>query len=233
MKLNFILFAIVPYVVLAIELVASFARYFTQRYKISSLSSEFLEQQQLFWGSVPWHYGIMVVLLGHVVAFLFPSEVLLWNSVPVRLLILEATSLSFGLLALIGLVMLIYRRFTKKRIWVVTSKMDIVVLILLLIQVGTGLGIALFCRWGSSWYAAALVPYLKSLFTLSPNVDYLAFQPWWIKAHILNAFAIIGILPFTRLVHFLILPISYIWRSYQVVIWNADRKKLRNSDRRV
>ncbi len=233
MKLNFILFAIVPYVVLAIELVASFARYFTQRYKISSLSSEFLEQQQLFWGSVPWHYGIMVVLLGHVVAFLFPSEVLLWNSVPVRLLILEATSLSFGLLALIGLVMLIYRRFTNKRIWVVTSKMDIVVLILLLIQVGTGLGIALFCRWGSSWYAAALVPYLKSLFTLSPNVDYLAFQPWWIKAHILNAFAIIGILPFTRLVHFLILPISYIWRSYQVVIWNADRKKLRNSDRRV
>jgi nitrate reductase gamma subunit len=233
MKLNFILFAIVPYVVLAIELVASFARYFTQRYKISSLSSEFLEQQQLFWGSVPWHYGIMVVLLGHVVAFLFPSEVLLWNSVPVRLLILEATSLSFGLLALIGLIMLIYRRFTNKRIWVVTSKMDIVVLILLLIQVGTGLGIALFCRWGSSWYAAALVPYLKSLFTLSPNVDYLAFQPWWIKAHILNAFAIIGILPFTRLVHFLILPISYIWRSYQVVIWNADRKKLRNSDRRV
>jgi len=233
MKLNFILFAIVPYVVLAIELVASFARYFTQRYKISSLSSEFLEQQQLFWGSVPWHYGIMFVLLGHVVAFLFPSEVLLWNSVPVRLLILEATSLSFGLLALIGLVMLIYRRFTNKRIWAVTSKMDIVVLILLLIQVGTGLGIALFCRWGSSWYAAALVPYLKSLFVLSPNVDYLAFQPWWIKAHILNAFAIIGILPFTRLVHFLILPISYIWRSYQVVIWNADRKKLRNSDRRV
>lgn len=233
MKLNFILFAIVPYVVLAIELVASFARYFTQRYKISSLSSEFLEQQQLFWGSVPWHYGIMVVLLGHVVAFLFPSEILLWNSVPIRLLILEATSLSFGLLALVGLVMLIYRRLTNKRIQAVTSKMDIVVLLLLLVQVGTGLGIALFCRWGSSWYAAALVPYLKSLFMLSPNVDYLAFQPWWIKAHILNAFAIIGILPFTRLVHFLILPINYIWRSYQVVIWNADRKKLRNSDRRV
>ncbi len=233
MKLNFILFAIVPYVVLAIELVASFARYFTQRYKISSLSSEFLEQQQLFWGSVPWHYGIMVVLLGHLVAFLFPSELLLWNSVPVRLLLLEATALSFGLLALIGLVMLIYRRFTNKRIWAVTSKMDIVVLILLLVQVGTGLGIAIFCRWGSSWYAAALVPYLKSLFVLSPNIDYLAFQPWWIKLHILNAFMIIAILPFTRLVHFLILPISYIWRSYQVVIWNADRKKLRNSDRRV
>ena len=233
MKLDFILFAVVPYVAVAIELVASFMRYFTQRYKISSLSSEFLEQQQLFWGSVPWHYGIMFVLFGHVVAFLFPRDILLWNSVPVRLLILEATALSFGLLALIGLTMLIYRRLTNKRIGAVTTKMDIVVLIMLLVQVATGVGTALFTRWGSSWYAAALVPYLKSLFMLSPNIDYLAFRPWWIKVHILNAFAIIAILPFTRLVHFLILPVSYIWRSYQVVIWNYDRKKIRSQERKV
>lgn len=230
---DYILFAILPYVVVAVELVASFWRYFSNRYKFSSLSSEFLESNQLFWGSVPWHYGILVVLLGHVVAFLFPAQILLWNRVPVRLLILEVTALVFGLLALLGLVMLIYRRLTNSRIQAVTTKMDIVVLVLLLIQVVTGLGTALVYRWGSSWYAAVLVPYLRSLFLLKPNLELVFGLRWMVKLHIVNAFLIVGVLPFTRLVHFLILPISYIWRPTQVIIWNRDRKRIRESQRKT
>lgn len=228
-----ILFAILPYVVVAVELVASLWRYFSNRYKFSSLSSEFLESNQLFWGSVPWHYGIMVVLMGHVVAFLFPRELLLFNSVPVRLLILEVTALTFGIMALFGLIMLIYRRLTNLRIRAVTTKMDIVVLIMLLIQVMSGVGTALFYRWGSSWYAAVLVPYLRSVFTLSPNLELVSGLPWLVKVHIVNAFLIIGVLPFTRLVHFLILPIGYLWRPYQLIVWNANQKKIRQSQRRV
>lgn len=230
--LDYILFTILPYVVVAVELVASFARYFSNKYKFSSLSSEFLESNQLFWGSVPWHYGILLVLLGHLVAFLFPQQILAFNSVPVRLLILEVTALVFGLMALFGLVMLIYRRSTNTRIQAVTTKMDVIVLIMLLVQVASGVGTALFYRWGSSWYVTALVPYLKSVFTLAPNLDLVSPLPWLVKVHIVNAFLLIGILPFTRLVHFLILPISYLWRPYQLVIWNASQKRLRNSDRR-
>lgn len=228
-----ILFAVLPYVVVAIELVASFWRFFAQSYKFSSLSSEFLESKKLFWGSVPWHYGILVVLLGHFVAFLFPRSILLWNSVPVRLLILEVTSLVFGLLAFTGLVMLIYRRCTNLRVKAVTSKMDILVLILLLTQVVSGLGIALTLRWGSSWYAAALVPYLRSLFVLNPNVALMSGMPMLVKVHVINALVIVGILPFTRLVHFLIIPIWYLWRPYQLVIWNSNQKKNRQSTRKV
>lgn len=228
-----ILFGILPYVVVAVELVASLWRYFSNSYKFSSLSSEFLESNQLFWGSVPWHYGIMVVLLGHVVAFLFPREILLFNSVSVRLLILEVTALIFGIMALFGLIMLIFRRLTNLRIRAVTTKMDIVVLIMLLIQVASGVGTALFYRWGSSWYAAVLVPYLRSVFTLSPNLELVSGLPWLVKIHVVNAFLLIGILPFTRLVHFLILPIGYLWRPYQLVVWNADQKKIRKSQRRV
>jgi nitrate reductase gamma subunit len=172
-------------------------------------------------------------MMGHVVAFLFPAEILLWNSIPIRLLILEVTALVFGLLALIGLIALIYRRTTNLRVRAVTTKMDIFILFLLLIQVVTGVGNALFLRWGSSWYAAALVPYLRSLFLFNPNLDLVSGLHWMVKVHIVNAFLIIGFLPFTRLVHFLILPISYIWRPYQLVIWNSNRKKLRQSQRRV
>lgn len=221
------LFVIFPYVAIVLEIAVSFYRYFSGSYKFSSLSSEFLEGRELFWGSQPWHYGILFVLIGHVVGFLVPKEVLLFNEVPVRRLILEVTALTFALMALIGLLVLIRRRFTNDRVWAVTAKMDLFVLVLLLIQTFSGIYIALTYRWGSSWYAAALVPYLRSLFVLKPNLEYIAPMPWVVKLHIANAYCLIAVLPFTRLVHFLVLPVSYIWRSWQVVIWNWDRKKIR------
>ncbi len=38
----------------------------------------------------------------------------------------------------------------------------------------------------------------------------------------LNAisFVIVALFPFIRLVHFVTFPITYLWRPYQVVIWN-------------
>jgi len=225
--LDFLFFIIFPYVVVAIELVVSIYRYRTNSYKFSSLSSGFLESRELFWGSVPWHYGILVVLLGHLIGFLFPNEVLLFGSTPVRLFIIEVAALIFGLLTLFGLVNLLRRRLTHPRIKVVTTRMDLLVLVLLLVQVLTGVGTAITYRWGINWYAASMVPYLKSVFMLQPNLAYVATLPVMVKIHIINAFLIIAIIPFTRLLHFLVLPVHYLWRSWQVVIWNYDRKKIR------
>ncbi len=224
---DYLLFSVYPYIAIAIELIVSIWRFLIRRHEFSSLSSEFLESKELFWGSVPWHYGILFVLLGHLVAFLFPAEILAWNSMPVRLLILEVTALTFGLLALVGIVLLLIRRATNARIRVVTSKMDVAILLILFVQVASGVGIALTMRWGSSWYASVLVPYLRSLFVLNPNVALVADMPLLVKVHILSAFTIVLLLPFTRLVHFLVMPINYLWRSYQLVIWNWDRKNIR------
>lgn len=229
---DYLLFVVFPYVAIAIELVVSIWRFFSHRHTFSSLSSEFLESKELFWGSVPWHYGILFVLLGHLVAFIFPRELLLWNSVPLRLLILEVVALSFGLLALVGIVLLLLRRLTHPRIRAVTSKMDVIILLLLFVQVASGVWMALTLRWGSSWYASVLVPYLRSIFILSPNVGLVVDMPLIVKVHIVSAFSIVAILPFTRLVHFLVMPISYLWRSYQLVIWNWDRKKIRQTDQK-
>jgi nitrate reductase gamma subunit len=227
------LFAVFPYVVGLSAIVISLWRYVTTGFKFSSLSSQFLEGKSLFWGSVPWHMGIMIVLLGHLIAFLFPREILVWNSIPVRLLILEVSALACGLLAFIGMVLLIHRRLTNDRIRAVTSKVDVLVLTLLFIQVGTGVSIALTNRWGSSWFAIALAPYLQSIFTLQPKVNFIAGMPFLVKLHVFNAFLIIGVLPFTRLIHLLVPPLAYIVRPYQLVMWNWDRKKIRMNDRRV
>jgi nitrate reductase gamma subunit len=207
----------------AIAIVGIVWRMRGDQFSISSLSSQFLESRRLFWGSVPWHYGIIVVLLGHLVAFLIPRSVLAWNGVPWRLYVLEGTALVFGLMTLVGLVLLILRRATDRRLQAVTSAMDVVLLLVLLVQVVAGVWTAIAFRWGSSWYAAAAVPYLRSLFVLQPDVSLVSNLPPVVKIHILGAFAFVALIPFTRLIHFLVLPVSYLWRPYQVVIWN--RKK--------
>lgn len=217
---DLLLFAFLPYAAVLTAVIAGGIRFARNRFSYSSLSSQFLESRRLFWGSVPFHYGLLVVVAGHLVGFLFPRSVTAFNSVPVRLFMLEATALAFGLLTLAGLVVLVYRRVTSARIRAVTSRWDVVLLVLLLSQVVTGVCTAILYRWGSAWYVHAATPYLSSLVKLAPETAYVTGLPLMARLHILNAFVLIAIIPFTRLVHLLVVPIPYLWRPHQLVVWN-------------
>ncbi|HWP84147.1 MAG TPA: respiratory nitrate reductase subunit gamma, partial [Terriglobia bacterium] len=183
------------------------------------LSSQFLENRQHFWGLVPFHYGVLAVLAGHVIAFLFPRELLLWNSVPLRLYILEVSALVFALLTLVGLISAIVRRAEVSKVRRVTTLADWIVYGQLLFQVISGIYIAVFHPWGSSWFASAVTPYLRSLLLFNPQIGYIAALPVMVKLHIVSAFVLIGFFPFTRLVHILVVPNPYLWRRPQVVRW--------------
>ena len=225
--LNNFFFIGLPYAVIVLFITGSIVRYKKRGFQVTSLSSQILENKKLFFGSNPFHYGILFLFVGHLTAFVFPRSVIAWNSQPVRLIILEITAFAFGISVLFGAVMLIIRRLGTKRIRVVTSKMDIVVYVLLFTQIITGLIIAYFVRWGSTWFATSLTPYLKSIFILVPNIRPITEMPFVVKLHMVSAFMIIGMIPFTRLMHILVFPFNYIIRKYQYVIWNWDRKKRR------
>jgi nitrate reductase gamma subunit len=214
-----VLFVVLPYVVICVFFLGTIVRYRTAPFTYSSLSSQFLENHEHFWALVPFHFGIIAILTGHVVAFLIPRQVLLWNSQPLRLYILEASALACGLLALVGITAAIHRRLTFRKVRAVTSRLDWVVLGLLLVQVLTGVLVAIYHPWGSSWFAAVLTPYLWSLVTLSPDLSYVAGMPLSVKTHIGLAYVLIGLSPFTRLVHILVAPNPYLWRRPQVVRW--------------
>lgn len=222
------LFIALPYVAITVFLIGTVYRYRGTKFKFSSLSSEFLEGKKLFFGSVPFHYGIIFLFFGHLVAFLFPREVLLWNDQPVRLLILEVSAFIFGISAFVGMFLLIIRRKTHPRIQMVSTKMDLIIEVLILSQIFLGLWIAYGYRWGSSWFAAVLSPYLMSIFTLDPQISAVTNLPLVIQLHITIAFLIVLLIPFSRLVHLLVPPLSYLWRPYQKVIWYWNRKKIRN-----
>lgn len=225
---NTFFFVGVPYIAIVIFLVGTIYRYRATGFKVSSLSSQFLEGRSLFWGAVPFHFGILVCFFGHLLAWLLPGPTLMWNSDPVRLIILEVTGFIFGLSAFIGIVALMFRRLTNPRVKMVSNSMDIVIELLLLVQIFLGLWIALGHRWGSSWFAADLSPYLTSLVALNPEIAAVSAMPLVIKLHIIGAFVILGIFPFTRLVHMLVAPLHYINRPYQRVMWYWDRGAIRN-----
>ena len=226
--LNNFLFVALPYVAIVVFCVGSIHRYRATGFKYSSLSSQFLEGRGIYLFAVLFHWGILIVLLGHLIAFLFPGATLAWHSSAARLIADEIVIFTFGLGVLIGMVGLFIRRISQPRLRVVTSRMDIVIELLLLAQIFLGLWIALGYRWGYYWFAADLSPYLWSIVKLNPQIGAVSAMPLVIKTHIVGAFVILGMIPFTRLVHFLVTPFHYTWRSYQQVIWYRDRKRIRN-----
>ena len=225
-----LLFGILPYVAMGIFFIMTIQRYRQRTFTYSSLSSQFLENRKHFWGSVPFHYGILFVLVLHLGGLFVPDVILAWNAEPLRLFVTEATGLAMAVITLVGLVNIVMRRMQVKKARTVTTLSDWIVYALVGVQVVTGIGVALFHGWGSSWFATSLTPWFWSLVRLEPDLGYVAAMPFLVKAHIVNAWLVIGFFPFTRLVHVLVVPNPYLWRRTQVVIWNYDRKKSRSAD---
>ncbi len=214
------IFVVFPYIALVLAVVGGIYRYFADRFSFSSLSSQLLEHRTLFWGAIPWHYGIVPILLAHLIALIVPGW---WSALlgdPNRLTILELIGMALGFLTLAGIIVLFVRRVINSRVQAVTSLMDWILLVLLLLQALLGVNIAFTYRWGSLWYLHTAVPWLRSLVDLAPDASPVVHLPIPVRAHMIIGFGIILLFPFTRLVHIFTFPIRYLSRPWQVVIWN-------------
>jgi len=220
-----VLFIAFPYLAVVTAVWVGIYRYRNDRFSYSSQSSQFLENRMLSWGSAPWHYAILIILAAHFFAALVPSVWASLISAPIRLYILEVTGLALALMAVFALGLLVIRRLTTPKVRSVTTPADWLLLVLLLAQVALGFWVALFFRWGADWYLHTAAPWLVSLVKLQPDAATVTTLPWVVKIHILGGFLLIAVFPFTRLVHAVIWPITYLWRPYQVVVWNREKTR--------
>jgi nitrate reductase gamma subunit len=224
--LELFLFVALPYFAVLFAIAGSIYRYRYQKFGVSSLSSQFLESNTLRWGSMPWHIGILVVLIGHLIPIALPG---LWQSLtanPVFLIAIESLGIIAAFLCLIGLGALIVRRLTSAKLQLVTSVADLAVLFILFAQVLVGIGVATGNRWGAAWSTSTTTPYLWSLISLQPKPEYITGLPPMVKFHLVLAWAIILLIPFTRLVHMFAFPLPYLWRAPQKVVWTKPRRAL-------
>ena len=219
--LNTLIFIVLPYTALALFLVVTPYRWFSNRLTWTAYSTQFVEQKSLFWGINPWHYGVIPLLAAHLLGIVAPGPMKALLSNQGMLIVLESIGLALGLFALFGSVVLLLRRSNSPMLKRMTVASDWVVLYLLAAQTATGVYIGLFMRWGSQWYLHTAVPYFHSLLTFNPQVEYLADFPLIFKLHAAGAFLIVAILPFTKLVHLLYQPVTFLkdppllyrWRS--------------------
>ena len=218
-----------PYAALFMFLIGSIIRVKNFGYTVTSHSSQFFETRLLYWGSRFFHIGIISVLAGHLIGFIAPSFVIKMTTIPLGLTIIESAAFSFAVLAFIGITILMYRRIVTSRLYSVTTGVDIFVYLIIVIQIVIGMLVAYYNRWGSAWYASSLVPYLKSLFIFMPDTKVIVTMPLLIKIHTVSAFLFLAFVPFSRLIHFLVYPVSYFFRNYILVIWNRDMKAMRFS----
>ncbi len=213
---NTLAFLVFPYVALTTFVLGHSYRYMTDMYRWNSKSSEILDKGTLKVPIVIFHYGIIITFFGHLTGLLTPQWFLDRVGISAEMHVFAALSVGMviGTMALIGLILLLARRLTVPRIFVTSSVNDLAILVLLTIAVGLGTFNAFFPSYD---VLHSIAPWIQSIVTLRPDPELMRPVPWSYKIHILAAFTVLGVSPFTRLVHIWSVPVQYLLRRYVIL----------------
>ena len=210
-----LVFTVFPYLCLTTFVVGHAYRYVTDRYHWNARSSEFLEKKSLFYGSVLFHWGIVLTFLGHVSGLLIPQRYLDLAGINAQshLVIAFWSGLAVGLAAFIGALVLLYRRLTTPRVQAASTLNDVITIGGLVFVIGAGVYNVIFGRYNVLYSVA---PWIRGIVTLTPDPSLMLEVPLSNKLHVLSALALLGFSPFSRLVHIWSAPFSYAFRRYVV-----------------
>lgn len=214
------LWVVFPYIVFTIFIGGHIFRYNYDQFGWTAKSSELLEKKKLRVGSNLFHWGIIFAFGGHVLGIIIPIS--FYDAIGITEhyyhYIALAAGIPAGLAAFIGIILLMNRRMTVKRVKATSSKSDFASLFFLFLAILTGL-LSTFINIDSNGfdYRATIGPWFRSLFIFHPDASIMANDvPLWFQIHVLGAFILLAVWPFTRLVHVFSLPLKYLTRSYVV-----------------
>ena len=219
--LNKILFGLYPYIAVAVCLVGCWIRFDREQYSWKTGSSQLLRGKNFRIASNLFHVGIIFILMGHFVGLLTPEAI--YHHVittQAKQILAMVSGGFFGMLCLVGLLMLIQRRMTDPRIRNTGTTSDIALLLLLLAQLVLGLStIVASTQHLDGSVMVMLANWAQSIVLLQPQQAADAIAPVGVvyKLHVLLGMTLILIVPFTRLVHVISAPVWYLGRRYQIV----------------
>lgn len=218
---NFVLFGVYPYIALAVCLIGSWARFDLSQYSWKAGSSQMLQPKGMRLASNLFHVGVIFILAGHFVGLLTPASVYHhFISSGAKQVVAMVSGGFFGVLCLIGLVMLIQRRLNDPRVRASSNKSDIMILFVLLAQLVLGL-LTIFASLGhlDGSVMVLLGNWAQSVVTLQPVKAAGAIESVGIvyKLHVFLGLTLFVLFPFTRLVHIVSAPVWYLGRRYQIV----------------
>jgi len=201
---QYFLFGIYPYIALAIFLLGSLIRFDREQYTWKSDSSQLLRNGQLRLVSNLFHIGVLFLFFGHFVGMLTPHFVYEpFMSSGAKQILAMVSGGTAGVLAFIGLSLLLHRRLSEPRIRATSKPSDVLILLLLWLQLALGLAtIPLSAQHLDGSMMLRLAEWAQHIVTFrSGAVEMLAGAGWVFKTHLFLGMTIFLVFPFTRLVH--------------------------------
>lgn len=213
-----LLWVIFPYACIAIFIIGHIFRFKYDQFSWTAKSSEFVEKKSLMWGSILFHLGIIPVILGHVVGLGIPASWLRAIGVSDYLYHIGAVYIGsiFGIVTLIGMLLLTARRVTNENVRKLSSLSDILVnfLLLFIVFIGCYSTIVTNATLPDFDYRNTISEWFRGLLILRPEAGYMEGVPLSFKIHVVTGFLITALWPFTRLVHVWSVPVNYVGRSH-------------------
>ncbi|MEU7002351.1 respiratory nitrate reductase subunit gamma [Nonomuraea sp. NPDC046570] len=218
--MNVLLWVVAPYVAITVFVLGHVWRYRYDKFGWTTRSSQMYESRLLRIGSPLFHFGILVVALGHVGGLVIPKSWTEALGVSEELYHLAAVVLGTvaGVSTLAGLAILIYRRRTVGPVFTATTRNDKLMYAVLALTIVLGLAatVAANIVGGGYDYRTTISPWFRSIFYFQPDPALMAGAPILFQLHALSALLLFSVWPFTRLVHMLTAPVGYLTRPYVV-----------------
>ena len=220
--MNIFLWIVFPYICLAVFVGGHIWRYKYDKFGWTTRSSQLYERRLLRVASPLFHFGMLGVVFGHFLGLVIPQS---WtDAVGINdagyHIIAMAGGIPAGLAAVIGLILLVYRRRKTGPVFRATTVNDKVMYVLLggviLLGIWNTIAGGVFEFGGSYNYREGVSPYFRSIFYFQPDPALISDAPLGFRLHALGAFILFGFWPFTRLVHVFSAPVGYLTRPYIV-----------------
>jgi nitrate reductase gamma subunit len=216
------LFSVFPYIAGSVFIFGSLLRFERGQYTWRAMSSQTFTSTPAFrWASIAFHVGILLLFFGHLVGLLTPTwlyEGVGMSAAFKQLLAILAGGVA-GVICLVGLTYLMLRRLFNARVRANSAFMDTFIIVLLWLQLVTGLG-TIFVSTGhmDGYVMQQLAHWAQHIVTFRSGAhEYIVGVHWFYKTHILLGLLMFTAFPFSRLVHIWSWPWAYTRRRYQVV----------------
>ncbi|RBQ15214.1 respiratory nitrate reductase subunit gamma [Spongiactinospora rosea] len=213
------LWIVTPYATLLIFVLGLVWRFRYDRFGWTTRSSQLYEHQLLRIASPVFHFGLLFVIVGHVVGLLVPER---WTrAVGITEATYHMSALVVGAIAgictLAGIALLIYRRRTTGPVFMATTRNDKAMYVVLTAAILAGLLTTLLTSaFGEHDYRHTVSPWFRGIFVFQPDAAAISAAPWPYKLHTAIGMLLFAIFPFTRLVHAFAAPLTYPFRPYIV-----------------
>jgi nitrate reductase gamma subunit len=212
---------VAPYVSLSVAAVGTWWRYRYDKFGWTSRSSQIYESRLLQIGSPLFHFGSLVVIMGHVVGLCIPESLTEEIGLSDHFYHLQALILGVpaGLATLAGLGLLIYRRWTHGSVRMATTLSDKLMYPVLVCALVAGMSCTLMgaTHYGEVHdYRQNVSVWFRSIVILDPRGDLMLQAPFYFQVHVTIALMLFALWPFTRLVHVFSAPVAYLFRPYIV-----------------